>query len=205
MIMIAGPNGAGKSTFIERHRNGFLKDIPVIDSDALAREIDPDNVGAVAVQARAARAALAEISKHINNKQSFARETTFAGHKGLRDIVKAQKKGFRVEMHFLGLANWEASRYRVNERVKKGGHDIPTKIIQRRYDRILDNLQQAFETTNSTYLYDSQDERHIEIATITPQEVILKQDLPPWARGVNELARLKVVDRSYQEDHDLGR
>lgn len=49
-----------------------------------------------------------------------------------------------MELIYLALPNTEVSRLRVAERVAHGGHNIPTKDIQRRFPRSLSNLLNDF-------------------------------------------------------------
>jgi len=45
---------------------------------------------------------------------------------------------------YLALPSIEMSKYRVTKRVKHGGHNIPTKDIERRFSRSLNNLLTEF-------------------------------------------------------------
>ena len=48
--------------------------------------------------------------------------------------------GCRVELIYLALPSVEMAKFRVAERVRHGGHNIPRADIERRYFRSLDNF-----------------------------------------------------------------
>ena len=63
-----------------------------------------------------------------------------SGRGYLRLISRLQGQGRQVELIYLALPDAEMSRLRVKERVKHGGHDVPTNVISRRFLRTLKNL-----------------------------------------------------------------
>jgi predicted ABC-type ATPase len=87
LIVVAGPNGSGKSTLTA---SGLAGDAPVIDPDAIARSLNPDNPAAAAVSA--GKEALSQQQDAIENKQTFAVETTLSGNGPLRLMEQAQGK-----------------------------------------------------------------------------------------------------------------
>ncbi|CDG52800.1 conserved hypothetical protein [Halomonas sp. A3H3] len=62
----------------------------------------------------------------------------------MRLVKQLLSEGWRVELVYLALPSVEMSRLRVAERVSHGGHDIPSKDIQRRFPRSLRNLLTLF-------------------------------------------------------------
>ena len=53
-------------------------------------------------------------------------------------------EGWKIELIYLALPSVEMSKLRVAERVFHGGHNIPTKDIERRFSRSLKNLLNDF-------------------------------------------------------------
>ncbi len=47
-------------------------------------------------------------------------------------------------MFFISLSDFQLAQKRVQERVKRGGHNIPDDIVKRRYNRGLKNLNEHF-------------------------------------------------------------
>jgi predicted ABC-type ATPase len=88
LMIIAGPNGAGKSTLTRL----FTADMPVIDPDAIAREIDSDNPESAALAA--GRQAIDRARGYIQSGCSFIVETTLAGNTYLNLIHKVKALGW---------------------------------------------------------------------------------------------------------------
>jgi len=140
--IVAGPNGAGKTTFALE----FLPDVvgcqQFINADLIAAGLSP--LAPERELVNASRIFLAEIRQCIQREDDFAFETTLSGRSYLKLIKELQEKGWVVELLYLALPSAEFSRLRVDERVAHGGHNIPTKDIQRRFPRSLANLLNDF-------------------------------------------------------------
>lgn len=139
--IIAGPNGAGKTTFA-------LEYLPqaacqhFINADLIAAGLSP--LAPERELVAASRIFLQEIENRIHKREDFAFETTLAGRSYLKLIRQLQQAGWQVELVYLALPNMEMSKLRVAERVAHGGHNIPTKDIERRFARSLRNLLNDF-------------------------------------------------------------
>ena len=67
-----------------------------------------------------------------------------------------QSEGYHVKMFFLVLPTAEMAMARVAERVRQGGHDIPTAIIQRRFSAGRANFENLFrDLVDSWAIYDN--------------------------------------------------
>ncbi len=97
----------------------------------------------------ASRLFLNEIEKCIVAQNDFAFETTPSGRAYLRLIDRLKVESWQINLFYLALPNVEISINRVAERVKKGGHNIPTKDIRRRFPRSLNLL-----LNNYSYIVD---------------------------------------------------
>lgn len=154
VIVIAGPNGAGKTTFARE----FLPseaDCPVfVNADLIAAGLSPFAPDTAALHA--GRLMLAEIARHFAARQSFAFETTLAGHNYIRHIREWQTAGYRVKLIFLQLDSPETAIARVAQRVRQGGHDVPQATIRRRFAAGLNNFKQLYAPlVDSWALYDN--------------------------------------------------
>jgi predicted ABC-type ATPase len=90
--------------------------------------------------AAAGRIFLAEMEACIAAGQDFAFETTLSGKGYLKLIDRLHQANWRVDLHYVALPSVELSKARVAERVRHGGHNIPTEDIERRFPRSLRNL-----------------------------------------------------------------
>lgn len=145
LTVVAGPNGSGKSTFAQAMK------LKTIDPDRLAagygQGFTPE------ANLRASREALEIMQDRLAGRQSFAIETTLAGRQPLRLMDQAVEAGYRVHLAFIVPNDQEDTRLRIENRVMRGGHNIPDADLERRGPRILANLPDAIERTNLTALY----------------------------------------------------
>lgn len=142
--IIAGPNGAGKTTFALEYLPSVTKCRRFINADLIAAGLSPLAPDQQLVAA--SRLFLREIEDCIHADEDFAFETTLAGRTYLKLVDRLMGAGWRVELIYLALPGAEFSRLRVAERVKHGGHNIPSADIARRFPRSLYNLLHLFSS-----------------------------------------------------------
>jgi predicted ABC-type ATPase len=133
IYLIAGCNGAGKTTFA---REFLLKEVGCanfLNADYLALGLSPLSPEIAAL--KAGRLLLVEFKSLVVRKETFAVESTLSGLTYLRLLREAQRRGFRVYIHFLWLPKPANAIARVRERVKKGGHNVLVPDIRRRFAR----------------------------------------------------------------------
>jgi predicted ABC-type ATPase len=185
LYVIAGANGAGKSTISKSLTQQVA--IPIIDPDAIARELNPNDPAKVAVQA--GRTAIGRAQKYIETSTSFGIETTLSGRNYLKLMKSLKQVGWNVSLIYIGIDNPETSIRRVKERVGRGGHDVPINDIRRRYDRSLNNLPIAIALADSVILYDNSTQCFALIVTIERGTILTYvQESPSWCdQIVNEL------------------
>jgi predicted ABC-type ATPase len=150
--IIAGPNGVGKTTFALQYLPQVANCRRFVNADAIAAGLSP--LAPETALLAASRLFLREIEKHISDQQSFAFETTLSGRSYLKLIDHLKSNHWHVELTYLALPDVEMSKMRVAERVLHGGHNIPTKDLERRFPRSLRNLLNDFsQATNLTQCF----------------------------------------------------
>lgn len=138
LYIVAGCNGAGKTTAFRKRLSSQFK-VPVfINADEIARDLCPENVESVAVEA--GRIMLRKIDEQLEREESFCIETTLSTRHYGKLVKSAQQRGFKVALFFYWLESAELAVRRVAQRVHSGGHNIPTDVIHRRYNRGIANL-----------------------------------------------------------------
>lgn len=138
VVVIAGPNGAGKTTVAE-DIVGRVFGIPeFVNADVIAQGLSGFSPDAVAV--RAGRIMLGRLKELAAAGQDFAFETTLASRSFAPMLRSWQAHGYECQLVFVWLSNPLLAEERVRGRVARGGHDIPTPVIRRRYERSLRNL-----------------------------------------------------------------
>ena len=124
--IIGGVNGVGKSSF-----TGVLKERCtdlgiIIDVDKITAELGGNALAG-------GKAALKKINECIEKGVSFTQETTLSGRRTETTAREVVEKGYRVRLYYIGLDSATESVSRIANRVKRGGHDIPTQDVERRF------------------------------------------------------------------------
>lgn len=138
LYIISGCNGAGKTTASYTVLPEILNCEEFINADEIARGLSPFNPDKAAIEA--GRIMLSRINDFLKKRVDFAFETTLASKSFLNTIKKASEKGYEVTLLFFWLDSVELAIERVKTRVAEGGHDIPAKVIKRRYFSGIKNL-----------------------------------------------------------------
>jgi predicted ABC-type ATPase len=133
VYIIAGPNGAGKTTFAREFLPNYAACRNFVNADLIAAGISPFSPVAAAI--RAGRLMLEEIELLSTRGEDFGFETTLSGRVHLNIIRKLKKRGYAVHLFFLWIPDVELALSRVRDRVLKGGHDVPSDVVRRRFER----------------------------------------------------------------------
>jgi predicted ABC-type ATPase len=81
----------------------------------------------------------------IEQRKTFAFESTLSGRTPARWIDLAKREGFEFHLLFLRLESEELAIERVAERVRRGGHDVPEDVIRRRYRLGIRNFFEMYQ------------------------------------------------------------
>lgn len=124
--IIGGVNGVGKSSF-----TGILKEQRsdlgiIVDVDKITAELGGNALAG-------GKAALKKIQDCIDKGISFTQETTLSGRHTEATAREVTEKGYGVRLYYIGLDSAADSISRIANRVKRGGHDIPTRDVERRF------------------------------------------------------------------------
>jgi predicted ABC-type ATPase len=176
LFIIAGCNGAGKTTAAYNLLPEVFDTTEFINADEIARGINPKNVDAAAFAA--GKIMLQKIDNLIKEKKNFAFETTLSGLTYLKIIEQAKQEGFIITMVFVYLESYQIAQERVAYRVSKGGHNIPTDVIKRRYFKGLKNFTRYASIADDWYLLDNSKPQYNIIAkSISGQKEIINFDV----------------------------
>lgn len=153
LIVVAGPNGAGKTTFAKKNLKWFIEAHTFLNADEIAREDNPDDVSAVALEA--GRKALARRTNLLKARKSLCIETTLAGSSIKRFMRQAKEAGYIVRLIFLFTVSTALNEARVMHRVMSGGHNIPVDVIRRRHARGLERLADCWDVCDEGVIADA--------------------------------------------------
>lgn len=176
LIFLAGPNGAGKSTFYEAYLEKL--GLPFVNADRLTVALRISN------QEAAAAADLAR-EELLAARMSFITETVFSDPVGakLNFLRKAVDAAYDVHLIFIGVFSAALSEGRIKQRVRRGGHDVPTDRLERRFQQSIKNLHSALTFVPSVSVYDnSSADRPFQLVLSMRegQRVHVTERLPLW-------------------------
>lgn len=145
LLCICGPNGAGKSTF--SRTIAMQENLLVIDPDKLIAE----GLSQIAAGKTAARMARVFLEEGV----SFARESTLTAKFDFTLMAEAKQRGYEVELVYIRLASEALALERVAARASRGGHNVPSQDIIRRFKRSLANLPKAMALADHVTILDN--------------------------------------------------
>jgi predicted ABC-type ATPase len=193
--LLAGPNGAGKSTYA---RNLLANVEEIVGPDELAYQLSQDAPESAALQA--GRLAVRRRNELLEQRRSFAVETTLSGRRHLLLIERARSEGWSIGVIYIGLGSPDLAIARVRERVSQGGHDVPAADIRRRYQRSLGNLAIVYERADRLLVLDNSSvrSRMKRVLQVNQGSVVFRQRrLPKWpsaALRARHRGRSKKID-----------
>lgn len=138
LYVIAGPNGSGKTTFAEKFLPGYVGCFEFANADLIAKGLSPFNPAKVAI--KAGKLLLERIDFFSREQVDFAFETTLSGKNYVDTFKRMKESGYEIHLFFLWLPSVQLALARVADRVRKGGHNIPSQDVRRRFTRGIINL-----------------------------------------------------------------
>lgn len=189
LYIIAGCNGAGKTTASYNVLPNKLDCKEFVNADEIARGLSPFQPEKVAIQA--GRIMLKRIDELLALKEDFAIETTLSTRSYQQLIQEAQSVGYEVTLLFFWLNSVDLAIDRVKLRVEKGGHHIPTDVIQRRYKSGIKNLINIFIPICDKWIVLNNSGETIYIAEKYDKEINIIHLEDQW-NTINEIAHEKA-------------
>ena len=154
LYIIAGPNGSGKTTFVHKFLPEYAGCIYFVNADLIAAGLSPFSPDTAAI--KAGKIMLEQIQEHIKVGHDFAFETTLAGTTYVRLLNDLKKKNYKIHLFYLWLHDVDLAIKRIAERVKTGGHNVPSDVVLRRFNRGLHNLFHVYRPLlDSLILFDN--------------------------------------------------
>jgi len=179
--IFGGPNGAGKSTLFARFQETAQQPVEQVNGDVLQQQY-PQLSGFDVGELTAAR-----IKELLAARVSFSIENNLATADNYKLIHGAKAAGYRVELVYVGLDSVPECLFRVQQRVKEGGHDVPPAIIEQRYHQSLSLLKQHYLSFDHIRLVDNTDRAMgFQTAALIAKGKVLEVPAAPagWAQGV---------------------
>ena len=186
--IFGGPNGAGKSTLFARFQETAQQLVEQVNGDVLQQQ-HPQLSGFEVAALTAAR-----IKELLAARASFSIENNLATADNYKLIGGAKAAGYRVELVYVGLDSVPECWFRVQQRVREGGHDVAPAIVEQRYHQSLSLLKQYYAIFDHIRLVDNTD-RAVGYQTVAIIENGRVQRIQPvsagWATGVVRHVQLR--------------
>ena len=173
--IIGGVNGTGKSSL-----TGVLK----AQTTDLGIIIDVDKItaknGGSAIQG--GKIALERIKDCLSKDISFTQETTLSGRRTEITAAQAKEQGYYVRLYYVGLDTMEESLLRIENRVRRGGHDIRDEDVERRFAGRWEAVSKVLPYCDEARFFDN-DNGFVEVAEYVNGELLLKgENRPAWIK-----------------------
>ena len=173
--IIGGVNGAGKSSLtgvlVGEHNDLGI----VVDTDSLTAKRGGDKL-------KGGREAVRIINDCLEKGVNFTQETTLSGKKTLRTINSAREKNYYIRLYYVGISSAEESISRINNRVRKGGHDIPSEDVRRRYEKRFEDLICILPYCDEVHFYDNEN-GFVDVGEYRNGNIIFGGDyIPDWLK-----------------------
>lgn len=146
--IVAGVNGCGKSSL-----TGVLR----TEINDLGKIIDVDRITAACGgnSLEGGKKAVGLIDECLEKEICFTQETTLSGRKTLDTIKRAIAKDYHIRLYYVGLDTMEESLIRIENRVKRGGHNINTDTVKNRFGKRFEDLLAVLPYCNEGTFYDN--------------------------------------------------
>ncbi len=169
--IIGGVNGTGKSSL-----TGVLR----AETSDLGTIIDVDKLNIkYGNKLQGGKAAVNLVNECIEKEINFTQETTLSGHKTANTAKKAMQNGYYVRLYYVGLSSIDESIKRIENRVLKGGHNIPKEDVVRRYDSRYFDIAAVLPYCNEAVFYDNENGFKV-VAEYKNGEIIPVGSSPVW-------------------------
>ena len=155
LYLFAGVKGVGKSTMYNSQIEEGIKQSIRINTDEIVRTFGDWKNNAD--QIKAAKIAIKLRNHCFEEGKSFNEETTLTGKTILKTIDRAKELDYKIYLYYIGVDSPEIAKERVRNRVLKGGHDISSEVIEKRYYESLENLKKIISKCDYVDIYDNTD------------------------------------------------
>jgi predicted ABC-type ATPase len=96
--------------------------------------------------------------KLLKEQKRFSFETVFSHRSKLAIMEEAAGLGYKIYLYFVCTESPKINTFRVEARLKKGGHGIPVDKIEPRYYRAPELLHEAAQLAYQAFFFDNSEE-----------------------------------------------
>lgn len=177
--IVAGVNGAGKSSLTGVLRTEITNLGKIVDVDKMIVKCGGNVI-------EGGKKSIELIDDCLQKEICFTQETTLSGHRVLATVKKAIEKGYYIRLYYVGLNTVEESIARIENRVKKGGHNIPDADVKRRFNKRFEDLLNVLQYCDEATFYDNEN-GFVAVAEYKNGEVLqIGNTKPTWLKELIE-------------------
>ena len=177
--IVAGVNGTGKSSLTGVLRSEITNLGKIIDVDKMIVKCGGNVI-------EGGKKSIELIDDCLKKEICFTQETTLSGHRVLATVKKAIEKGYYIRLYYVGLNSVEESIARIENRVKKGGHNIPDADVKRRFNKRFEDLISVLQYCDEATFYDNEN-GFVAVAEYRNGEVLqIGNTQPKWLKELIE-------------------
>lgn len=93
-------------------------------------------------------------------------------------------KGYVIHLYYIGLESPDISKERIRNRVLKGGHDIPSDVIDKRYIETFENLKKLLPLVDYARIYDNTEKYKLCYGKFSNSYIKICERNPKWLEKI---------------------
>ena len=110
----------------------------------------------------------------------ISQETTLSGGYTRKLARRAKDAGYYIRLYYIGLDTAQESLLRIENRVRKGGHDIPRRDVENRFKRRFEDIAKILPYCDEARFFDN-DNGFVLVAEYRNGEVLpVGEHRPAW-------------------------
>lgn len=177
--IIGGVNGTGKSSLTGVLKTQTTELGVIVDVDKITAQVGGSSI-------QGGRIALERIEACMSKGVSFTQETTLSGRKTEITAAKAKELGYTIRLYYVGLDTPEECLARIENRVRRGGHNIREDDVRRRFAGRWEAVKKVLPYCDEARFFDN-DNGFEEVAEYRNGELILKgAKRPRWTQELSD-------------------
>ena len=116
-------------------------------------------------------------------------------------IVVLLSMAAMLRLFYIGLSSATESKKRIRNRVEKGGHDIPSQDVERRFAHRWQALTQVLPYCDEATFFDNEN-GFVEVAEYRNGELVVgKADQPAWVYEMEDYLRTHLWENILGKEH----